>query len=268
MKIIFDGFGFYFTTMWAKRNQSGVQAADDHAFFFGVQSWAKYDFVDGDGRLNGHFMFQVTAEDGSAYGRPQEPISHFVGVGFPASFRCESEVVRRKVVVVAVVLGLDDFDEFFAALEKVWFGCEPWLALQDVFGKRVDVVQCFEFTGDGFFHDLVGGEVGAIGLLVDGAVDDVGAVEVQLELTHNGFVQVSLPVGHAGRDDDVMDQTFVEQDGYFVLIEFHLFPCQGGVGNLAFPTLWHLLVDIGVLHVIEFYDSGIFEVGDDGKSGF
>jgi len=172
--------------------ESKVDAGDYFTLLVVVKFRAEDDLVGGDGRLDG-VALEASGKDDSAHGGARQEVAHIVGGGFPVGDSGESEVISWPLFAVAEVLGLDDVDHFSLS-GKLGLGSKVGHALKGVFRQRSDIVKDFTFAIDGVFHGLVNSSV-LIVLRnhVKLGADEVLALCVDLELTHNGADDVDFP---------------------------------------------------------------------------
>lgn len=182
------------------RAESKVNTGNYFTLLVVVKFRAEDDLVGGNGRLDG-VALEASRKDDSAYGRAGQEIAHFIGGGFPVGDSGETEVISWPLFAIAEVLGLGNFDHLSLS-SKLGLRSKVWHSLENVFGQRSDIVKDFTFTIDGVFHGFVDSSVLVVlRNHVKLGADEVLALCVDLELTHNGADDVNFPDRNILADD-------------------------------------------------------------------
>lgn len=124
-----------------------------------------------------------------------------VAVGLEVGLSTDSKMIFLASVTVAVVLRLDNLDEF-TVVPQLWHWHVFRVALHNVWWQSGDIVQSFTLAGDGVFHGLEHCvALFMLRQLVVFAVDEILSLSVDLELADDGLQLIRFFVGDGSIDD-------------------------------------------------------------------
>lgn len=247
-------------------DEGDVQLADDESLVAAAWSWFQDDLVGGDRRLDG-VALEVSGQDDAADGGFQEEVSHLSGSWLHTLHVMKTVVVFDALITVAVVSGLDNFDDLSVSLQ-VWERDEFGLAGDDVLWELVDVVEGFAFAGDGVFHGLVHTVIGVVlGVTVESALDGVFSLDIDLDLGDHALEHIGFPVGGSLLDDELFDGSVAQSHLELVLGEMHVLEVQFAPLDLGIPSVRELGVHLSVLGPGDLADEDALGAALEGEGG-
>lgn len=97
---------------------------------------------------------EFTSENSACDGGTCKSISHFVGTRFDITHGSDAEVVAQTMITVTVVDTLDEFNELFVVLFKLWERYQFGIASDLIFWDWAKVIESFAFSSNSWFHCL------------------------------------------------------------------------------------------------------------------
>lgn len=139
---------------------------------------------------------------------------------------------------------------------------ELWTALNDVFGKRRNVVDGLNFSSHGVLH----GFVDSVSLLfvreaVDSGFLEVLCLGVNLELTGNSLEDVEFPSGQVLVDDHRLDNAVLQVELKRLAADGELLISQFLLRDLSTPSTSQVGVNIGVLSFMDLETELVVRLG-------